>query len=896
VDSPYIPIRGSAWRLALGDTDGDGTRELIYGAYEGAVCCVRPSTGEVQWEAELGGFPFAVAAADLDGDGRCEILTAAADGTLTVFSGQGKRLWVFRSDRPLYSVCVGRFGADAEPGVVCGGMDRNVYLLSAQGKLLAKHEVQVVVHRLAVGDFDGDGRDEIYAIDNRETGEMLCFENNRLQRLWRRRIAVPARMRNWENPRASFFAFSLDTGDLDGDGKDDMVMGDTFFNRQAVMAMSGEGSTKWITEPLSWGGSEYEFYSTAFVRIAELPGSPPGPKVVSVAGGHVRLFGADGTLLGEAQARIGFSDLVVDGTTLYLASSPNGDNTIYRVDLSGDWQSQLTSLERHGLAREIGESLGDLRKQTLAYVGKAPQGRDAHRVLMFHVRPTPAACQQVAGQIQAFKEMLGYDNIEPVASMKVMESTPPLDERGEPWSPHRWAVDSIHGTMTVKQIVEAARLIEEHRVPTYFLIGHSCMPFITLDTAEKMLQTAPNYLLGFLSGEDEQIEKIPRYFTHFFGPLADLCRRYGERRCITVDKNVWWMSSPSRPETFDALFANDRGRVIVAGVEDSNSRTPEINLLARVGLRQAGLIDRFRVSIIGDLFSFCRFHQWEYPKHGHPYLRLLVAHTVLGGSEYNIRVRPVSGRGDQMRFTDLGRESSEVFLHMLGKGLVFTPRPEEMVGLSPVGLAVHAPPDKWLADGHNGHRPQLWRDDPELNAAVIPHNGCVWGNSPTPSHALQRVLLHKTRQFGCHVPATPYGPFAIVPAPADLNAVVGVEEWWHTDGVRVWRKGGPKLTGAEAGEALRESFEQGATRLPFRATGDDVFLQTLRLEDGRYRIYLIDPGWLDPRTRRVSLRVQLPGEYDLCDSLTGAAIPQSDRSAMVEVPAGSLRILDATRR
>ncbi len=53
----------------------------------------------------------------------------------------------------------------------------------------------------------------------------------------------------------------------------------------------------------------------------------------------------------------------------------------------------------------------------------------------------------------------------------------------------------------------------------------------------------------------------------------------------------------------------------------------------------AGLIDGFRVSVIADLFSFCRFHQWEYPKHGHPYLRLLAAHTLLGGDSYSVRPR-----------------------------------------------------------------------------------------------------------------------------------------------------------------------------------------------------------------------------------------------------------------
>jgi hypothetical protein len=71
----------------------------------------------------------------------------------------------------------------------------------------------------------------------------------------------------------------------------------------------------------------------------------------------------------------------------------------------------------------------------------------------------------------------------------------------------------------------------------------------------------------------------------------------------------------------------------------------------------------------------------------------------------------------------------------------------------------------------------------------------VWSLTPLPEFAFQRVALHKARQWGTHVFATPYGPIAIVPALADLKKVPGVKDWWHTDGLYLWREGGPKLSG-----------------------------------------------------------------------------------------------------
>lgn len=116
-----------------------------------------------------------------------------------------------------------------------------------------------------------------------------------------------------------------------------------------------------------------------------------------------------------------------------------------------------------------------------------------------------------------------------------------------------------------------------------------------------------------------------------------MCVRHGNKFCITKNKNVWWMSMPSRADVFDELFRADRWAVMQGRTEDSNSRTPEINLMARLGLRQAGLLDSVHASIIADLLSFNRFWQWEYPKHGHPWLRLLVAHTLMGADSFEYR-------------------------------------------------------------------------------------------------------------------------------------------------------------------------------------------------------------------------------------------------------------------
>ncbi len=70
-------------------------------------------------------------------------------------------------------------------------------------------------------------------------------------------------------------------------------------------------------------------------------------------------------------------------------------------------------------------------------------------------------------------------------------------------------------------------------------------------------------------------------------------------------------------------------------------------------------------------------------------------------------------------------------------------------------------------------------------------------------------------------------------------------------------------------------------------------MQAWRAGEGKVRVILIDPGFLDPAERDVTLHVPVEVEK-LKDMLSGEAIGVEDRTAGVTVPAGAFRLLEAT--
>jgi len=881
-----VPVAGNAWHLALADVTGDGRGEIIYACYHGKVCCQDERSGQVLWQYETGAFPYHLAAGDVNGDGRAETFVASADGSLYALGPDGALLWTHTTRAPLYHVALARL-ADAV-WVLTGGVDRNLYVLKPDGEVVKTLPQDRVVRLIGAGDLDGDGEEEVVCVAAR--GEVQALKGAELEQLWRTRTGpiVDGEEKPGKWRRKDEFQ-SLEVADLDGDGRCELLFGLGCHAACGIRVLSCDGTLRWDKADGLTGFRDGTVYSHTEVTACDLDPAP-GQEMIALNARRLFVFDAEGNELTSAVAPIAFTDIraatPAKGTPeLWLGSSPNGDDRIYRMRPAEGWEDAFGGLQREGKMRRITENLAKLREQIAAYEGMAPPGSRYVHIVAGGQPNTPGKLAWMPDVIEWYRERFPYESCIFAVGISVAadELVPGFFKPDHRTQGRR---------LPPADIVALLRVLEESE--THFIVnmGHGCEPQIALETAEAILRACPEYCLGFRCSENSDYgDRLEHYFNDYWFPLMDLCKEY-EKKAILVEKGAWWIAVPAMAR-FRKLVDGTYADVLVPSVEDSNSRSPELNLAGRAGLFAAGAVNQWSARTIADELCWNRYFEWEFPMTGHPFLRRQLAAVALGARffEYSHTLHWYTQERER-RPTVVATELIEPLVHMLGKGLLVPPERQDMLGVSPCAIRMRQPSEQFLTEAFNFHHHDDFAWSEEEAASPFEGIACHWGAAPVRENYVGHYLFEQDRHYGNFVPATPFGFPLIVPEFVELSGAAAQDCAWETDG-RHFYDDGRALSGIEARPQVLESFEDAARGLPFRAEGH-VFLQAQRIDEATVRMILIDPGFLDPDDREVALHVRSARPVrELVDLLSGASLEVSNGVARVTVPAGAFRLLEA---
>ncbi len=282
---------------ALGDVNGDGRPEIVFGSWDHQIRVLNGSCQQMAIFDNTDTVWSSPAVFDSNGDGRAEIFIGG-DATSNGTSHSGG---FFRALR---------------------------YTGAAQlSQLWVRLSSETFQSKPAIGDINGDGRMEVVT----GSGRFYCLTQGRCadaNKVWAFDLATGGDVPGWpRSARYDTFLSSPALGDVSGDGRSDVVIGSFRGARGSVLAVNGNGQPLWEVEPAA-----DELLSSPIVADVW---STPGNEVIVGTGGRMHVlngatgatvhsFGAGAFKSAAAVGELGAGDWVLAATSFQPGSGNAG--------------------------------------------------------------------------------------------------------------------------------------------------------------------------------------------------------------------------------------------------------------------------------------------------------------------------------------------------------------------------------------------------------------------------------------------------------------------------------------------------------------------------------------------------------------------------------------------
>ncbi len=910
-------LPAGVWSMAFVQTRPDKPPELILGAMDNRL--YRLEGGHCVPIADVGGPPLRLLGADLDRDGAEEIIVAAADSPshLYVFDGSGKLLWKARAKGCYVDVDAGRAGAQPVVAAVdiFGGADlyspsgerlrRITFLSTPDGPRRIAQPTTV-----ALGDIDGDGEDEVATSHYR--GGVAAFETDGRQ-IWRvrtsgsGRTAAPSRITLPKpvelNGRTFFiqlqrggnFARNLRIADLDGDGRNEILVG---FFRSQLMVLNHDGSLRW-NKVLNYDVVDHMIHYVHMdqrgIHKDSVAKSHPIFETVPRSGGKkwiVALQPREDIL--ETSTHFGATDIFLlddagrqlqrdirDATWFRLAVNPAEPDELWlanRVTHSNLYRTSVNTLAEGLPPQTINQITPPVRnwlrlaerlerRPLLEKTPGAPEGKISIVVLYDHA----SYDMHFFGFETLKRNLLAIDRFFNGRELRNLEYVFRVNLQEVP----NVRQDTHYGLVSRQQAWELAEFVERHQIPVILWLSHGTELTLTPETILGFARRAPTAFRGVMQVESGGM-RTPQYkrFLKVLQTLALQFERTGHKIFMHTTGSYWSQGLAVDPEGLGRLV-REHGQALVPFVKTNNSQSAEQEVGAALALWKAGYVKEWGYTSI-DHWTFTNIFRMNAFKMASHMGTVDIAALALG-ARYILYYPPIL-RVDRDREGVITRiqELSPQLVHMkaierlIGKRIIEPIAPHQAESLSPVLFALRRLEDRV----YGGPRPGILAKTVHFQQ-MAPQNASTIFYGPG---------LGSSKM----VPANPHGIYGILPDYLDFRRLGPGRQILATDLWSIGGDEGPVGLAASAGK-LRQAL--ASYRMPFAANG--VFLGIQRFSPGRYRLFLVDPGHIKQEGVRTTVRYSGPGRIvRVTDRLTGESLRSIGNSVAVTTRPGLFRILD----
>jgi hypothetical protein len=368
--SADFPTGSEPFCVAIGDLDGDGKPDLVTanaGGNSPVSVLLAIGNGAFAPAAPYGtGEAYSVAIGDVDGDLRPDLVTANAPlNTVSVLQGNGKGVFstlaTYATGAVPFSVAIGDFNGDTRPDLVTANYSYYSYtatvtvLLGSGGGFFEDRKdygMETTPISVAIGDMNGDGKLDLVTAD---PGYSYPFLNSSVSVL----LGIgDGRFPTREDYGTGDSPWSVAIGDLNGDGKLDLVTANSSYGSDSVSVLLGHGNGTFDGQMGYHTGT-----SPRSVAIGDLNGDGKPDLVVAGTGSD-----SVSVLLGNGNGT--FPTTVSYSTGIYPVSS----YSVAIGDLNGDGKPDLVVASTNtseGVSVLLGQGNGTFPTAVPYYTGGA---------------------------------------------------------------------------------------------------------------------------------------------------------------------------------------------------------------------------------------------------------------------------------------------------------------------------------------------------------------------------------------------------------------------------------------------------------------------------------------------------------------------------------------------
>ncbi len=840
----------------------NGTDHVITSAaYNGEIQCFTQSGTEL-WANDIGeGFPFDIENGDIDMDGKDEFMVASSDGKLYTYDDDGSLLWTYETAGPLYVVKA--VNVDGVPYIFTGGVTKKVIMLSGTGQFLKQQSTVGAVRLLETGNIKGTGVTYLAAADAQRT-----LSGNYTLRL----LELPSFNQEWQTSMkypngASGRFYTIDVFDINNDGKDEMIFSLDHRNPRTMAVYRHDGTDYSLSA--SFNTRAYAYKMNLFEHIYS---STLGDEyIIHLFGDILYIRNLNGSLRQELNGPYAMNACVFDSSTntYWLGSELSGGDGIYglHLDRTG-WENAYKSLKPAGQMNQLEANLQSLADQVAGFEKPIYQPE---------VKKVPVVPgEKTWGNLENKLKPDTYENVEFGLYVNWTEDYD-RSSNPSPWNTkkdHRWPYD-----LSQDEIVNKARAYEQNNQPFSVWAGHGLDPFyMQLSTMQKILEVAPNTLQAFIFPELERTDlSMKNAVNQHIKPLADLCLEHN-KKILLRNKNIFW-NGTCYLDLWWSIFKDKKYReVFVISMEETSDHLQSWSLAGRTGLWLTEHFDVVSGRAVTDNSNWLRIYEWCSTQKLSNQIRFMSLNRMYGADFFHLNFHT-------------GNETDMIpFYQMLEKGILPNPDRDDIVSLSDLAIGMKIPPDKDYEDQGTNHH-VLKNFNPNEEMKVIDKIAAYWGGAPVPEHDFTRIAFNSKRRMTNFLSQAPYGNIAVIPATTDITQYDQFNKMIVTDGKYWYDENNQPQTASAYKDEVVSALEEAASRLPIRVSGE-VSWVAVKLDPGRTRLLLIDPGYLDPADRDVVIHLQNMNDVIAHDILRNENLSVVNNEISLTVPMGIMRIID----